>query len=59
MSLTLQQSGRQVLDDIQQKADKLASKKEDIAMAGLERLQKSNEIAALQSQQQNRIDVYV
>lgn len=59
MSLTLQQSGRQVLDDIQQKADKLASKKEDIAMAGLERLQKSNEIAALLSQKQNRIDVYV
>lgn len=59
MSLTLQQSNTQVMNDVQQKADRLANKKDAIAMAGLEQLQKKNQLAAMQGEQQGRIDVYV
>ncbi|SFN88184.1 hypothetical protein SAMN05660284_02442 [Formivibrio citricus] len=59
MSKTLQQATQQVMNDVQRKAERLTSTKENIAMAGLEQLQKKNQISAMQSEQQNRIDVYV
>lgn len=58
LSLTLQESTRQVMNDVQQSVAQLDRKKEAVSQAGIERIQESNKTAAHLTEVRGKIDTY-
>jgi trans-aconitate methyltransferase len=59
MSMSMQEATRQLMQEVQQNADRLDRKKASIAETGLERMQASTRIAEGLAEARSKIDVYV
>lgn len=58
ISMALQQGAKQTATDLQQRADRLDAKKENVLRDALSRIQDANRTAEKIASAQNRIDVY-
>lgn len=58
LSQTMQDSTKNLMQDVQRSVDRLDRKKADVAQAGLERVQQQAATAAQLSNQQNKIDTF-
>lgn len=59
MALTLNESRKLLMNDVQYSVDRLEKKKASISDAGLERLQESNRTVQQMADQRRKVDVYV
>lgn len=58
MAQSLQEGTRLVMQDVQQNTARLDRRKDNVAQAGLDRLNRSNEIAQSQAVTRSKIDVF-